>query len=370
MGDLIARTLERPVVKHWLGAIDRFFVRLGAQFAAAITYFSVLSIIPTLMVAFAALGLTVTTFFPDALGRVKEWITTTISGPGLGDSLTAVVEQAFTSWQAVGVTGLLIAAWVGAGWVGNLRAAVRAMMRPSFDVTLPPLNPVLETLRNLGLLFLTFLLIAVSMSMTTVATTARDVVGDLTGLDATPLGAWLLSLVPVLGSTLAGFLLFAYLLTVFPERRVPPLLLLKGATLGAVGMTVLQLFAGLIVRLFAGNAAAAVFGSVIVVMLYLNLFATLILLVACWVALDPSYTPPSLTLGDHVGAHPTHYATKKVAAELAAASARAEREHVPSEVAARAARASLGVAALGGAAAVGVVATLVVGVSTLLGRRR
>ncbi len=40
---------QRPFVAHLLRAVDRFNLRGGVQLAAAITYFSVLSLVPILM---------------------------------------------------------------------------------------------------------------------------------------------------------------------------------------------------------------------------------------------------------------------------------------------------------------------------------
>jgi len=45
-----------PAVAHFMRALERFNDRLGSQFGAAITYFSFLSLIPILMVSFAAVG--------------------------------------------------------------------------------------------------------------------------------------------------------------------------------------------------------------------------------------------------------------------------------------------------------------------------
>ena len=56
----VATTVEKiqriPVIAHLIRAAERFNDRLGNQFGAAITYFSFLSMIPILMVAFAAAG--------------------------------------------------------------------------------------------------------------------------------------------------------------------------------------------------------------------------------------------------------------------------------------------------------------------------
>lgn len=357
MAEFVEKLKSKPWVAHLLEAAGRFGERLGGQFAAAITYFSVLAIVPVVMVAFAALGLTLTLFLPDVLDQAKAWITETVQGSGdLGDQLSRVVDQAFNSWQGVGIIGLLSAAWAGANWVNNIRSAVRAMMRPDFDMTEDKPNLAIQTLKNLGILFVLFVLVALSMAMTTAATAARDLIGGSLGLDRIPGGGLLLSLVPVVGTLLAGFLLFVFLLRVFPERRVPTPVMLRGAAIGAVGMAALQYLTGTLVGVFSGNAAAAVFGSVIVVMLYFNLFATLILVVAAWVGTHPDFTGPQATLGDHVPDAPTDYATKKVAAELEAARLREEQERVPAEVAVRSTRVGMGLGAMFGGALAGLAA--------------
>ncbi len=53
---LIERIKAWPSVAHLLRAAERFNDRLGSQFGAAITYFSFLSLIPILMVSFAAVS--------------------------------------------------------------------------------------------------------------------------------------------------------------------------------------------------------------------------------------------------------------------------------------------------------------------------
>ena len=49
---------RQPVIAHLIRATERFNDRLGNQFGAAITYFSFLSMIPILMVSFAAVSYT------------------------------------------------------------------------------------------------------------------------------------------------------------------------------------------------------------------------------------------------------------------------------------------------------------------------
>ncbi|HJE50698.1 MAG TPA: hypothetical protein K8V15_01735 [Tessaracoccus flavescens] len=61
---------------------------------------------------------------------------------------------------------------------------------------------------------------------------------------------------------------------------------LIGTTIGAVLLTLLQSAAGLLMGVFGGNAAAGVFGPIIVMMLVFNLLATIILMTAAWVGTE------------------------------------------------------------------------------------
>ena len=53
MPDWLDRLKAKPWVAHLLRAVERFNNRLGTQFAAAITYFSVLALVPIMLFAFS-----------------------------------------------------------------------------------------------------------------------------------------------------------------------------------------------------------------------------------------------------------------------------------------------------------------------------
>lgn len=75
-----------PSVAHVIRAVDRFNDRLGSQFGAAITYFSFLSLIPILMVSFAAVGFVLASN-PDLLTELINKIVSSISDPNLATTL-------------------------------------------------------------------------------------------------------------------------------------------------------------------------------------------------------------------------------------------------------------------------------------------
>jgi membrane protein len=131
-----------------------------------------------------------------------------------------------------------------------------------------------------------------------------------------------------------------------------------GALVGASALVVLQSLAGLLVGLFSGNLSAGIFGSVIVLMLFLNLFATLILYVAAWLATGRIPTPNA----------PVEVETVAEAVPV---------ETVPGElyVSSEVARRSLGIGlstgyAVGAATGVGIGALLVAAIRAVFGRQR
>lgn len=81
-----ARIQRQPVIAHLIRAAERFNDRLGNQFGAAITYFSFLSMIPVLMVSFAAAGFILASH-PTLLEDIFNKILMNVSDPTLASTL-------------------------------------------------------------------------------------------------------------------------------------------------------------------------------------------------------------------------------------------------------------------------------------------
>ncbi|TDT33316.1 YhjD/YihY/BrkB family envelope integrity protein [Naumannella halotolerans] len=283
MSEKVEEVQRKPWIAHLLRANTRYGTRLGAQFAAAITYFSVLSLVPIIMFAFATTGFIVSR--DEGLqALITEQIGVVLEGAPMAEELSAVILEAFTNWVGVGIVAVLSGAYSGAGWIGNIKSAIRAQMRPSFDMTEQKKNIVLETLVNLGLLVIFLLILVLTFALSQVATSLTNVIIGVLGLEQIPYITLLFRAVPVVASLVAGFILFQFIFRVFPEYRPPNSALAKGALAGAVGLAILQYLLGTLISIFSGNAAASVFGPVIALMLFFNLFAQLILRLAGWIA--------------------------------------------------------------------------------------
>lgn len=280
------RFSAKPWVKHVLAAFGRFTDRLGTQFGAAITYFSFLSLIPILMVAFGATAI-VLRGNQGALDTLKEKVTEQIPG----DQMNDIIDGAVKSGTAIGIIGLVLALYSGIGWITNIREAVQAQWRPTFEKSeaekaqsfLSILLGNLVTLVSLGAALL------VSVVLTTVGGAAQNFVLGLLGLDGI---SWLK---PVVGvgtfviAIAADVLIFMwfYRRMEIEEFTPPPGTVFKGALIAAVAFEVLKVAMTFLLPLLSGSATAVAFGPIIVLLFFFNLVAQVVLFVAAWIATAP-----------------------------------------------------------------------------------
>ncbi|MBA3021225.1 YhjD/YihY/BrkB family envelope integrity protein [Propionicimonas sp.] len=290
---------QHPLVAHLIRAVNRFNVRGGSQFAAAISYFSVLSLVPVLMLAFSGLGLALTVMVPESLQSLEDWLTQNLTSYGeLGETLANVVIGALGNWAALGLAGFAIALWTGASWIGNLKRASRALMRTDYDDPGESLPLPLDLLVNFAALVVLFLGVGLSAAATIGATTLGQELGRWLGQSDAPGWAFVVRTVSLLLSLAVGTLLFWGIFRWFTLSPVRSRLLWIGAFVGAVGLTVLLLVASYLIEVFSKNVTASLFGPVIVLMIFLNLFATLILFVASWLATAVAPTPRTVSHTD------------------------------------------------------------------------
>jgi membrane protein len=282
----LERLKTKPWVAHLLRAAERFYNRLGDQFGAAITYFSVLALIPILLFAFAVLGFVLTVLRPDLINNIVDAFAGAVGtiDPATRQQLVGLVSETLSNWRGVGIVALLSAVYSGAGWMDSLKRALRAQWRPGFDMAENHGNIIKWTLVNLVTLIGLIVLIAVTFALASISTALADDVVNFLGLNEVSWLSPVLRIVPIIFSIGAGWLLFMYLFTVLPEEREPWPVVRRGALIGAIALGVLQYSTGLLFNLFANNRAASIFGPVIVLMLFFNIFAQLILFVAAWIA--------------------------------------------------------------------------------------
>lgn len=289
MKERIEKIMKKPVVAHAMAANERYIIRMGPQFAGAITYFSVLSMLPMLMFAFAMLGMTLTVFRPDLLVQIKTSIDDFIGDTALADSVGVVVTQAFQNWRSLTTVAILTAAYSGSMWAGNLKRAVRVMWSENASDAVPRANFFLELLRNLMIFLGLLLCLMLGLGIASIGSTFSHYLIEWLGWEQIPGIGLLWQAVALLLSFITGWILFAFIFVVLPHQPVRPKYWLLGTLLGALAVTLLQAVAGRLVGVFSNNPTASVFGPVIIMMLVFNLLATIILMVAAWVGTEQTW---------------------------------------------------------------------------------
>ncbi|MDR1851109.1 MAG: YihY/virulence factor BrkB family protein [Propionibacteriaceae bacterium] len=271
MREYWARVAKVHWVAHVIRAVRRYNIRLGNQFAAGIAFYSTIGLIPILMLTFSVVGIVFTTVQPELLVTLENTIQAAL---GSENEVTAKVledinrslNDARTMTPLVIVLGL----WFGNVWMGNLKRAVRVQLRPLLGKPEARLPMWLDVLANLGILVV--LLAGIIVTFFAISITVW--LGELLHFPRT---------VALLVSLVIGVGLFWMLLTFFKVDALSRRAVWEGAVIGSVGLGVLQYSATAIVQWFGHNLTAGVFGSAIVVMLFANLFATLVLFVGAWV---------------------------------------------------------------------------------------
>ncbi|MEQ9845776.1 inner membrane protein YhjD [Pectobacterium brasiliense] len=281
---LVARIQAIPSVAHLIRAGERFNDRMGNQFGAAITYFSFLSLIPILMVSFAAVGFVLASN-PDLLTGLINRIVNSISDPNLANTLKSTVNTAVQQRTTVGITGLLIALYSGISWMGNLREAIRAQSRDVWERN-PKDEEKIYFQYTRDFLSLTGLVIAliITLFLTSVAGTAQNMIVTALGLDGIE---WLrpaLTLIALSISIFANYLLFLWIFFVLPRHKPKRKALFRGTLIAAVGFEVIKFAMTVALPKLASSPSGAAFGSVIGLMAFFYFFARLTLFCAAWIA--------------------------------------------------------------------------------------
>ncbi|MGV9363168.1 inner membrane protein YhjD [Amycolatopsis sp. NPDC003731] len=267
-----------PWLDHLIRANDAFTERYGNHYAAAITYFSVLSVIPILMVAFAVVGLAVNND-PDIIRQISDGIKKSVPG-GLQTLVTGIVDAALKSGSGIGIFGLLIALYSGVGWMSNLRDALTAQWGQEKQ----PQPVVKQTLKDLVALIGLGVALIVSFALTAIGGGVGQFLLELVGLEHATWAIVLLRGATIVLGLAANTLVFLWVIARLPRERVALRSAVKGAVFAAVGFVVLQQAATIYLASVTKSPAFALFGPVIGLLVFANLVSRFLLLVTAWTA--------------------------------------------------------------------------------------
>jgi membrane protein len=270
-----------PWLDHLVRAAVRFTDHNGTQFAGAITYFSILSLVPLLMIAFAVAGY-VLFFNPDLLDEIRQAITAAVPG-NLADTINPIIDQAIAQRNTVASFGLLSALYSGVGWMSNLRQALSEQWAQPPDAPALPKRLLFDLLALLGL----GVALVGSFAITGLASGFAADVLRFVGLDDQPWAVFLLRVLGIVLGLLANFLVFLWVIARLPRQHTPLRSAVKAAVLGAIGFEILKQVMTFYLSTVTSSPSGAVFGSLLGLLVFVNFVSQFVLFVTAWAATAP-----------------------------------------------------------------------------------
>ena len=285
MVDVLKAQLKRPWLAHAIRAYQQLNATNGALLAAALTFFSFLAIIPMLLLAVSVTGYVLRSN-PDLQRQLFDKIASG-APTDLGKTMRGVVNTAIDNRTGLGLVALAGVALTGLGWINNLRLATEQVWEHS-----PPKRSFLKAkIADAGILAGLGVGLILSVGLTAVGSALQSTVVDRLSLDGRP-GIGLATTVFTIGvAVLADTLIFLFLVIRLPRSEVPRGVAVRGAVLAAVGFEILKVAGTYYIARVTRSPSAAAFGTIIGVLVWLNLVFRFLLYCTAWTA---SATPDDL----------------------------------------------------------------------------
>ena len=261
--------------QSWKGVFKRALREFSddnvTDWAAALTYYGVLSIFPMLLALISLLGL----FGTSATQPLLDNISGVAPGPAK-DIVTQAIQNLQKSQGAAGIlffVGLAAALWSASGYVG-------AFMRAANDVwDVEEGRPAWKTIPlRLGVTALLLVLLTISAIAVVVTGPLAKSVGDIVGLGSTAVTVWDIAKWPVLILVVSFMIALLYYAT--PNVKHPKFQWVSPGSLLAVVLWIVAsaLFAFYVANFASYNKTYGALGGVIVFLTWLWITNNVILL--------------------------------------------------------------------------------------------
>ncbi len=265
-------------IDHAARAWAQYKANSGDYLAGGITYFSFLALFPVILLGVSVAGFVLHSH-PAALHTLLANVESKAPG-GLGSTIKTAIDTAINSRNAVGIVGLVGTLFTGLGWVANLRLGTELVWGAGTSqrtfLKAKAADSVVLVGLGLGLLL--------SVALTAVGTALSDVVLRDTGLDSVPGSGLLAAAAGIVLALLADMLIFTFLLLRLPKVTVPTRLGLRGALLASVGFEILKIVGTIYVARITKSPTVGAFGTILGVLVFLNLVFRFLLYCVAWIA--------------------------------------------------------------------------------------
>ncbi len=261
--------------ESWKGVLKRAWREFSddkvTDWAAALTYYGVLSIFPMLLALISLLGL----FGQSATQPLLDNISTVAPGPAK-DIVTQAIQNLQKSQGSAGVmffVGLALALWSASGYVG-------AFMRASNDIwDVEEGRPAWKTIPlRVGVTGLLLVLLTISALAVVLTGPLAKSIGDIVGLGSAAVTAWDIAKWPALILVVAFMIALLYYAT--PNVKHPKFQWVSPGSILAVVVWILAsaLFAFYVANFSSYNKTYGALGGVIVFLTWLWITNNVILL--------------------------------------------------------------------------------------------
>ena len=252
----------------------------GAMLADSVTYRTVFSVFAGAYLGFAIIGIWLSGQ-PAVVDALVETIGAVI--PGLVGEGAVIDPDDLVQPLTLSITGsIALIGLVGAsiGAIGSLRIALRTLGGRTDDDTFF----LWQLLRDLAIAIAFGLLLVLGAAVTVLGTGA---LGTVLGWLGIPTGDALLEggsrTLSILVTFAIDTVVIAGLFRLLSGMRPSARTLWSGAVLGGIGLTVLQVLSGLFVGSASNNPLLASFGSLIALLIWLNLSSQVVLIAGAYI---------------------------------------------------------------------------------------
>lgn len=273
---------RRPWLDHLMRSYGLYKEKNGDHMAAAVTYFSFLALFPLILVGFAILGL-VLQKNPHLITDVQNQVRRNAPG-GVGGILGTAMRKAADSWAAAGIIGLAGALYAGLGWIGNLRTAIQEIW--AYDTAKEKF--LAAKLRDLVALFGLGLAVIVSLVLTAAGTAATHSLVTLAHVDDVPGAGVVTRILGIVIAVLADTVIFGWMLVRLPRSPLTMRAVFRGSLFAAIGYEILKVVGTYYIAQVGKSPSAGVFGSVLGLIVFINLVSRFLLFSTAWTATLPA----------------------------------------------------------------------------------
>ncbi|WP_141012647.1 YihY/virulence factor BrkB family protein [Nocardioides sambongensis] len=278
---LLRARRERPLLDHVLDTVEHFSAAKGSIQAGGITYFGFISFFPILALAFALVGF-LAKIYPDAEADLISAINAVFPRLVGNDEGQISLDTIRDSAPGILSVGLLLVLYSGLGWLSSTRTALLVMFEmPEREQP----NFVFGKLRDLVALVTLGVILLLSVSFSGVVRGLSEQILEL--VDLGDQLSWLLAVLAVLLGLVANMLLFFALFRVLAQPEIPAKALWSGALVGGVAFEILKQISQWLLAATADSPAFQAFGIALILVVWINYFARVVLYAASW-----AYTSP------------------------------------------------------------------------------